>query len=163
MAATQRRTYAQNTYIEGNTVRRMEAAPDYRRERKERLREEEKRSRQHAARRNQERALLINRGYVAFLTMAVIITAMASVGYIKLQSNITSHMKSISTLESQLEDIKADNAAAQKRINTAIDLNHIKDVAVNELGMVYASESQIVYYSIDNNDYMNQYEDIPAN
>lgn len=80
-------------YIDGNTVRRMEAAPavtrpDRRiresrpehvtrerreRERREREREIELRNRKRAARRNQERALRMSKSYVAFLTMAVMV------------------------------------------------------------------------------------------
>ena len=41
-------------------------------------------------------------------------------------------------------------------------LNHVNDVAVNQLGMVYASSDQIMYYEIANDDYMNQYSDIPS-
>ena len=36
-----------------------------------------------------------------------------------------------------------------------------KDVAINELGMNYATEDQIVYYKVENNNYMDQYSDIP--
>ena len=173
MAARAGRAYERNVYIDGNTVRRMEAAPDYREEkrRQERIREYHREKeqealraeRERAARRNSAKALKLSKGYVTFLTACAMIIAMSSVGYIKLQSNITSHMKAISSLESELEDIKTDNAATKKRINTATDLNHIKDVAINQLGMVYAGENQIVYYSVDNDDYMNQYEDIPSN
>ena len=32
---------------------------------------------------------------------------------------------------------------------------------MNQLGMTYASEEQVVYYSVENNNYMDQYSDIP--
>ena len=32
---------------------------------------------------------------------------------------------------------------------------------MNQLGMKYAQEGQIVYYTVDNSNYMNQYSDIP--
>ena len=44
---------------------------------------------------------------------------------------------------------------------TTTNLSEIKDKAINELGMVYATNSQIVYYSVDGSDYMSQYQDIP--
>ena len=61
-----------------------------------------------------------------------------------------------------MTDITTDNAATRKRIETSVDLNHVKDIAVNQLGMVYASSNQIMYYEIANDDYMNQYSDIPS-
>ena len=81
--------------------------------------------------------------------------------YIKLQSDVTARMKKIASLESQVTDLKADNDEAYKRINTAVDLDAIKEKAINELGMFYATQDQIVYYSVDKTDYMNQYNEIP--
>ena len=40
-------------------------------------------------------------------------------------------------------------------------LDAIKEKAINELGMFYATQDQIVYYSVDKTDYMNQYNEIP--
>ena len=71
-------------------------------------------------------------------------------------------MRTISNLESQIADLKAENDEAFKRINTAVDLDAIKNTAINELGMFYASEDQIIYYTVENDDYMNQYIEIPA-
>ena len=42
-----------------------------------------------------------------------------------------------------------------------VNMDYIKDVAMNQLGMKYAQEGQIVYYTVDNSNYMNQYSDIP--
>ena len=36
------------------------------------------------------------------------------------------------------------------------------DTAMNELGMFYAKESQIIYYSVGDDDYMNQFGEIPG-
>lgn len=150
--------------VEGNTVRRMEAMPDYRQERRDRQqreREEELRKRRRAAARNQEKALRMSKSYVVFLTMAVTAFGVFCGAYIKLQSDVTARMKTIASLESQITDLKADNDEAYKRINTAVDLDAIKETAINDLGMFYATEDQIVYYSVDKTDYMNQYNEIP--
>ncbi|MGN0353006.1 MAG: hypothetical protein ACI4ES_15275 [Roseburia sp.] len=153
-------------YVDGNTVRRLEAAPDNRRElerRREEERQEELRRKKRVARRNQERALQMSRGYVAFLTVAVIVSGIFAGTYIKIQSDITNRMKNIASLESQITELRADNDAVEKRINTSADLNTVKDIAMNQLGMTYASPDQIIYYSVDKEDYMNQYSDIPNN
>ena len=150
--------------VDGNTVRRMEAMPDYRKERRdrqEREREEELRKRRRAAARNQAKALRMSKSYVVFLTMAVTVFGVFCGAYIKLQSDVTARMKAIASLESQVTDLKADNDEAYKRINTAVDLDAIKEKAIDELGMFYATQDQIVYYSVDKTDYMNQYNEIP--
>ena len=42
-----------------------------------------------------------------------------------------------------------------------MDLEKIRDIAVNELGMVYANEDQVVLYDNEGSDYVKQYADIP--
>ena len=151
-------------YIDGNTVRRTAAAPDYRREREERIRREreaEQKRRARAARRSQENAIRTSKSYVLFLTMAVMVFATFAGLFIRIQSDVTARMKTISSLESQIEDLRADNDEAYKRINTTVNLDNIRNVAMTELGMSYAKESQIIYYSVGDDDYMNQYSEIP--
>lgn len=157
-------TAREEYYIDGNAVRRMEAAPDYRREQRERIereKEEELRRRKRAARRNQEKALRMSKSYVVFLTVAVLVFGIFASAYIMIQSDVTARMKKISSLESQITDLKADNDEAYKRISTSIDLESVKNAAMNELGMAYARPSQIIYYTVGDDDYMNQYGEIP--
>ena len=148
------------TYEDGNAVRRVEVLPDYHEERRRRKEErrisEQKRRRRRAARRNRERALAMNAGYVSFLTGCVLAVAFTAVAYINLQSDITIRQKSIAALESQISDLQIDNDATYKRITTSVNLKKIKKKA-QQLGMKYPSVKQIVYYSVDNSDYMTQY------
>ena len=155
-------------YTEGNTVRQMQAMPasmpDYREERRRKEQEEreaELRRKKRIARKNQEKALRTSRSYVMFLSMGAVIFAVFAGAFITIQSDITARMKNISKLESQISDLKAENDEAYKRISTAVDLDAIKNTAINELGMFYATADQIVYYTIENDDYMNQYIEIP--
>lgn len=152
-------------YVDGNTVRRAEAAPDYRQRRQERINEEEEvkeRRRRRMVRREQERTLRVGRSYLTFLTMVMIVFGVFAGTYIKIQSDVTSRMDTVSNLESQIADLKAENDEAYKRLSTSVDLESVKKTALEELGMSYVKESQIVYYSVGDDDYMNQYGDIPA-
>lgn len=150
-------------YVNGSTVRQIEAQP-VRREQIDRTKiqeEQQKKRRRNAARRNRERALHMNRGYVAFLSLCVAVVAFAAVALVQIQSQVTQRMEHIAALESQITDLKADNDARYKEIVTSVDLDYIKDVAINQLGMQYATEDQIIYYSVENNNFMDQYSDIP--
>lgn len=152
-------------YVDGNTVRRAEAAPDYRQRRQERINEEEEakeRRRRRMVRREQERTLRAGRSYLTFLMMVMIVFGVFAGTYIKIQSDVTSRMDTVSNLESQIADLKAENDEAYKRLSTSVDLESVKKTALEELGMSYVKESQIVYYSVGDDDYMNQYGDIPA-
>lgn len=153
-------------YVNGSAVRELGAQParPQRQTREDRLRIEEeqnKKRRRNAARRNRERALYMSRGYVFFLSVCVGLVAFAAVSLIQIQSQITQRMKNIAALEGQITDLRADNDARYKEIATSVDLDYIKDVAVNQLGMHYAEEGQIIYFSVENNNFMDQYSDIP--
>lgn len=149
-------------YVDGNTVRRAEAAPDYRQERINEEEEAKERRRRRMVRREQERTLRVGRSYLTFLTMVMIVFGVFAGTYIKIQSDVTSRMDTVSNLESQIADLKAENDEAYKRLSTSVDLESVKKTALEELGMSYVKESQIVYYSVGDDDYMNQYGDIPA-
>ena len=128
-------------YVDGNTVRELHPQP----ERKQKPNKEElekirkKKQRKNAARRNRERALSMNKGYVAFLSVCVILSAITAFSLIQIQSQIRQRVKHIGVLESQLTEKKAHNDARYNEIITSVDLEYIKNVAVNELGI--SSES----------------------
>ncbi|MCR4567333.1 MAG: hypothetical protein K5769_04740 [Pseudobutyrivibrio sp.] len=153
-------------YQQGNAVRKEEsyARPARRlptREQREWERREEAARRQRITDRRRAAALRRNRLLTGYMIVAVIFTVGMLVGYVGLQTNVSSRMNNISRLESQLSSVKADNKAAESRIATTTNLSEIKDKAIKDLGMVYATNSQIVYYSVDGSDYMSQYHDIP--
>ena len=151
-----------NYYVDGNTVRRLEGEPEERRQRAlERERELRRRESLRAARKNQERALHMDLPHVLFCTMGIALTCLVCVMYINLQTEVTGHLKTIASLQSQVSDVRSDNDAALRRIEAAGDLNSVKNKAVNELGMGYATPEQIVVYSVHIDDYMDQYSDIP--
>ena len=153
----------QTYFVNGSTVRQIEAQP-VRRERIDRTKikeEQQKKRRRLAAKRNRERALHMGRGYVAFLSLCVAVVAFAAVSLVQIQSQVTQRMERIAALESQITDLKADNDARYKEIVTSVDLDYIKDVAMNQLGMKYPTEDQIYYYTVENNNFMDQYSDIP--
>lgn len=146
-------------YIEGNTVRKL--APVPRREQEEYREEQRKKRVDRATRANRQRALMMGPGYLLFLTIAVVTTVGVCALYVHLQSNISSRMKNIASLESRILDLRTDNDAALKRVETSVNLDDIKDKAMNVLGMVYPTQDQIIYFEINVDDFMNQYQDIP--
>ena len=158
----EQRPYGIYTYDDGNTVRRLEAAPDYHDERRKRKEErsisEQKRRRRRAARRNRERALKMNAGYVVFLSVCVLAVAITSTAYVNLQSDMIIRQRAIEKLQEEISALKLENDAAYKRITASVDLKEIKKQA-RKLGMRYPSEDQIMYYTIDNADYMTQYSE----
>ena len=82
--------------------------------------------------------------------------------YISLQSQVKNSVKNIAALESQLNNLKQDNDEAYNRANGNVDLDEVKRIAIQEYGMTYATEGQVVTYSDGGgNDYVRQLAPIP--
>ncbi len=139
--------YAENEdYVYGNTALRSEAWRELENQPQKRL--------SNQTRRNREKALYMNFGYVLFLFAALFTSAVILINYINLQSELTNQTRTISSMESELNTLRVSNDEAYTRVNSKIDLDEIRDIAINKLGMVYATEGQIVVYSDKGNDYM---------
>ena len=107
------------------------------------------------------KAAPMNMGYMAVMAAAVLIVCGVLMSYVKLQSDITNHINTISDLESRLNEMKLANDETYTKIMSNVDLEEIKRIAVSELGMKYAKEGQVVQYTGEGNDYVRQYSDIP--
>ena len=114
----------------------------------------------HQTRRNRERAGHMSPAYVFFLTLAMALTVLVCIQYLMLRSEVTGKVKEIASLETQLNELKAENDDTENRIKGAVDLEEIKYRAMNELGMQSAGEDQIVSYECEDTDYVRQLVDI---
>ena len=102
-------------------------------------------------------------GYLLFLSIAVVLMGLTLTWYISLQSQITGSVKNIAALQSQLNTLKQENDEAYNRANGNLDLDEVKRIAIQEYGMTYATEGQIVTYSDGGgNDYVRQIAPIPT-
>ena len=99
--------------------------------------------------------------YVVALTIAAVATLFLCVNYLHVQASITARMNHIEELELTLEHLKSENDALQTRIDTYVDLDHVYQVATEELGMVYANKDQILLYNKTESEYVRQYEELP--
>lgn len=160
---------SRESYIDGNVVRNLQAQ-----QRKEQVHQEyierreeerERRNRQRQARfatqRNKERALQISPGYVLFLAATIGVMVVVFACYLQLQSDLNKRVQNVAALETELLNLRNDNDAQEKKISNSVNLDNIRQRAMNELGMVYPQKEQIEYFEVENSDYMNQYEDIP--
>lgn len=149
MASTRQNAY----YVQGNTVRKAQPV---------RQAPEKPKKVNHSVRKNRDRAKNMSAGYVLFLSAALVATGIILVYYIGLQSDITNSVKHIAALERQLNDLKVANEEDYSRINSSVDLEEIRRIAVQELGMQYAREGQIISFASENSDYVKQMAEIPG-
>jgi cell division protein FtsL len=160
MEANKRLNHYENigtSYVDGNTVRKLRVTPDIRREEEQYeiptpRRQEYKHPKTLSG---------INFASLLVLTVAIIATVYVCVDYLMLQTQVSQMNKEIIRLENELTVLTNENDAAYEAIDTALDLNYIYQVAVEELGMVYPNKNEVITYKTSSTDYVRQYEDVP--
>ena len=113
-----------------------------------------------AAIRSREKVMHMNRRYALFLGLLVAAMTLSLIGYIKLMSDISATNRKISTLESQLSELRSSNNEVYNEITGNVDLEEIRRIAIDEFGMKYADQDQIVVYSESKGDSVRQIADI---
>ena len=148
-----RRTTAYRTEVQGNVVRQIYAVPE-RHEKTDGLK---------AVPRRKQKAdrMTLSIPYCMFLTVACVLTLTLGAYYLQQQALSTSSQKKIASLESELAELKKINADEMNRIETSVNLEEIREIAINELGMVYATEENVILYKNTSQNYVSQYENVP--
>lgn len=113
-----------------------------------------------AARRQQQRVEQINLRYVLFMGLLITVMTVALIFYIKLQADISSSSSKVASLEAELTELRSSNEEAYNEIQASVDLDEIRDRAINELGMKYATQSQIVEYSASGGGVVHQISEV---
>jgi cell division protein FtsL len=155
------RNYQRDYYIEGNTARKLNVAPQ-RVERPERRKQKEHKVNERV-RRNANRAMAFDMKYTMALVVATVFLFVSCVCMLSLQADIAEQRRQIATLESNLNDLTDTNDETSKRLESSVDLTKVYDVATKELGMVYPKTGQVISYEASNPDYVKQYKDVPEN
>lgn len=130
----------------GNAVRKAKAIPSGKK--------------QQAVRRKVKKQNM-GKGYILFLTLISIVTIFLCVSFLKLKSDITIQTKKIASLESEISSLKAENDAYYNDVISSIDLDEVREIAINRLGMKYPVKEQIFTFSTVGNSYVRQYHKVP--
>ena len=146
-----KRTRNGYVYIDGNTVRELEPFVIPEQVDRERRR---KAARAEEVRRNRNRQMVIDAGYMLFLTFAVIATLLVCMYFLHLKAQVQSATSKVTAAKEEVMDLKAKNDAAYNKIMTSINLEEIRRVATEEYGMVPAGKDQIVRFKSNQDDYM---------
>ena len=162
------RTYRTNTYkgygqrqmyIYGNTVRQEEVMP----QRVSNSRPKRRKQTSRLVRRNRNRAFNISPAYAGFLAVAAVAAVLLCVSYLQLQSEIVSRSENITALQEELVELTEANNTAYHAAEDSVDLEEVRNIAVNELGMVYSAQGSVTEYSSPESNYVKQYNEIPQN
>ena len=96
---------------------------------------------------------------IAFLLVAFSVAAVVLIGYIRLNADITTLNEEIAKQEKVLNSMRMENAESLSRIESSIDIEEIKRVAIQELGMTYPKEGQIISYDGVTYDYVRKVDE----
>ncbi|MBO5241887.1 MAG: cell division protein FtsL [Lachnospiraceae bacterium] len=157
MAKRQRRYASYSRSVEGNTVRKYNNDFDVVRE----LEREPKKQISKQTRRNREKAKFLSPGQVAFLFASICLVGVVLYGYLTLQSANTAAAAEVAALQSQLNTMKLDNEEEYSRIMSSVNMEEIKVRAIEQLGMQYAQEGQVIEVPCATDDYVRQYQSMP--
>lgn len=134
-----------NAYVYGNTARKIDVTRQIEGPKRRVLSTE--------VQVNREKAKHMNLGYVLFLIAALAAAGVILISYIRVQSEITTMTEYIAKQEKVLNNLKISNDEMLTRIDSRLDLEEVKRVAIGELGMTYPEEGQIISYEAVNYDY----------
>ncbi len=141
------------TYVYGNVVRQEPKQMP-----KETRTQTRPPQRKRAAR---NKVLHMNRGYVVFLAVAAMVALFVCVQYLQLQSDITKRSQYITSLQKEIAAAKEANTTKDNEIMNSMNLEEVRDVAMNEFGMTYAKPEQVIEYSSPEGNSVKQYAGIP--
>lgn len=151
--------YPQDDYEEGSALRKLSAVPQ---ELPREYPEEQPVRRQRTAVRRARNAQITPRFLIGTVVLCAAMVAFV-VGFLCLKEKIIEQNRHIASLENQINDLKSDNDAYYNKVMASVDLEAIREAAMNRLGMKYAEESQIQYYDTDGSSYVRQYQEVPQN
>ena len=106
-------------------------------------------------------ARCISPAYAVFLAAAAVCAVLLCMMYLKLQSDVMDRSESVTALQAELADLTEANDTAYNAAADSVNLKEIKDRAMNDMGMVYASEGTVIEYDSPTGSYVKQYSDIP--
>ena len=92
---------------------------------------------------------------------AAILMLVVCVQYVQLRAELTNRSKNITALQEELANLNEANTTKYNAVMDSVNLEEVREKAMDDLGMVYANENQVVEYDNPDGDYIKQYEQIP--
>lgn len=137
--------------VEGNTVR-VQNRPEYSPKQEIRV---------HVRPETVPARVRVNVPYVLMLLAVTLLFGYLCFSYLKVQASINASMNRIANLEEQITKVRSENAVRENRLSAQMDLEEVYRIAVDQLGMTYPQDNEVVTYSEQMREYVRQYEDIP--
>ena len=106
------------------------------------------------------RAIREDRRHMLWWVCVMTLTVMVCTIFLKLNFQVQQQTYRVAVLQKEIDALRLTNEDAQKRLEDTADLFSVQKKA-EALGMGYPKEENVVYYSVDETDYMFQTGEIP--
>ena len=105
-----------------------------------------------------ERTSLMTPVFAVYATVALAVVMVFALRMLAAPTALASADDQIVILESTLNEINQENTKLEALVEAGMDLEHIYEVATNELGLVATDDSQVIYYDQIESGYVRQDE-----
>ncbi len=99
--------------------------------------------------------------YLTALMITVFFALFSCCRYIQLRTDVEYRIRRTAVLEREFLGLKNNNTLTEREIRQTPDLEHIYEIAVNELGMVPATSEHILVFERTNSEFIYQTDNIP--
>jgi cell division protein FtsL len=99
----------------------------------------------------------INPMYTVMLISVIILMLLTCVVILKAQFQVAVTAEQVMELKNELTSIRRENAHLESRINEELDLLDIKRIAMEEYGMVYPTDGDVIYVEMEATSYTVQH------
>lgn len=106
------------------------------------------------------RAIREDRGRLIRLVLVMIVASVVCTLFLQLHFQVQQKIYRVAVLQKEIDALRLSNEDAQKRLEDDRDLFVVREKAAS-LGMGYPKAGNVVYYSVEDTDYMFQTDDIP--
>ncbi len=139
-------SYQSNAYITGSAVRKRQASP--------RVTPRERPS-------TRPQREVVKRSGISITSAIIMLAAfgilcMMIIEYLSIRSDLLVIEKEVNQVESSISTLAEENEEYYSQIIGRVDLEEIREIAIMDLGMVYATEEQIVTFESQIDDYVEQ-------
>lgn len=108
-----------------------------------------------------ERTSFMTPVFAVYTTVVLAVVLFFAFRMLAAQTALAAAAENVVTLEKTLKAVNEENTKLEALVEAGVDLEHIYQVATEELGLVSADGSQIIYYDQIESGYVRQYEIIP--
>lgn len=102
-----------------------------------------------------------SRGRLIRLILVTVLTLAVCTVFLQISFRVQQQTYRVAVLQRELNVLRQENDDAQKRLEDAVAMQDVQQKA-QQLGMGYPKAGNVVYYSIGDEDYMFQTQDIPT-